>query len=96
VRLSREPGSESLYFHQNAYTPDGTKLVFTTPTGISAVDLATREITKVVDGQVRMIVVGRKMGGVYFIKDRAVHVTDIDGKNTRKIADLEPGMTVST
>ena len=27
VRLSDEPGSQSLYFHQNAYTPDGTKLV---------------------------------------------------------------------
>src|SRR5689334_5625716 len=23
VRLSKEPGSASLYFHQNAYTPDG-------------------------------------------------------------------------
>ena len=27
VRLSDEAGSQSLYFHQNAYTPDGTKLV---------------------------------------------------------------------
>ena len=23
IRLSREPGSASLYFHQNAYSPDG-------------------------------------------------------------------------
>src|SRR4051794_28305470 len=27
VRLSREDGSASLYFHQNAYTPDGKKLI---------------------------------------------------------------------
>jgi oligogalacturonide lyase len=96
VRLSREPGSESLYFHQNGYTPDGKKLVFTTPTGISAVDLQTREISKVVDGEVRMIVVGRTVGGVYYTKDRAVFVTDIAGKETRKITDLQPGMTVTT
>ena len=25
VRLSTEPGSASLYFNQNAYTPDGKK-----------------------------------------------------------------------
>jgi oligogalacturonide lyase len=31
VRLSDEPGSQSLYFHQNAYTPDGAKLIVTTP-----------------------------------------------------------------
>src|SRR4051794_32204031 len=29
VRLSTEPGSASLYFHQNAYTPDGKKLIIT-------------------------------------------------------------------
>jgi len=31
VRLSDEPGSASLYFHQNAYTPDGSKLIFAGP-----------------------------------------------------------------
>jgi|GEM_PF-6681436 len=33
VRLSDEPGSQSLYFHQNPYTPDGQELIITTPTG---------------------------------------------------------------
>jgi len=42
VRLSDEPGSQSLYFHQNAYTPDGSKLIITTPTGLATIDLKTR------------------------------------------------------
>ena len=50
VRLSREPGSASLYFHQNAYSADGKKLIITTPAGLSTVNLATREIDLVVTG----------------------------------------------
>src|SRR5215216_2859441 len=52
VRLSEEPGSQSLYFHQNAYTPDGRKMIITTPTGLSAVDLRTRAVGRVVEGRV--------------------------------------------
>ena len=58
VRLSDEPGSQSLYFHQNAYTPDGQKLIITTPTGLAAVDLRTRAIEKIVEGRVGIIIVG--------------------------------------
>ena len=47
VRLSDEAGSQSLYFHQNAYTPDGEKLIITTPTGLSMVNLKTRAIDPV-------------------------------------------------
>src|SRR5271157_4573369 len=31
IRLTDEPGSASLYFNQNGFTPDGKKLVYTTP-----------------------------------------------------------------
>src|SRR4051812_39153488 len=68
VRLSEEPGSQSLYFHQNPYTPDGSKMIITTPTGISVVNLRTRAIEKVVDGRVSIIIVGRKTGQVYYTK----------------------------
>jgi hypothetical protein len=44
IRLSREDGSQSSYFHQNEFTPDGRKLVFTSPSGLYTVDLKTREI----------------------------------------------------
>ncbi len=66
IRLTTEPGSASLYFHQNAYSPDGKKLVITTPTGISTVDLATRAIESVVAGRVNVIMVGKKTGDVYY------------------------------
>src|SRR6185436_7185407 len=68
IRLSREPGSESLYFHQNAYSPDGQKLVITTAGGLSTVNLKTRTIERIVEGRVGVIVTGRKSGEVYYTK----------------------------
>jgi len=41
IRISTEPGSASLYFHQNTYTPEGDKMIFNTPRSIAVVDLAT-------------------------------------------------------
>src|SRR6476661_9469578 len=69
VRLSDEPGSQSLYFHQNAYTPDGKNLLISTPTGVSAIDLKTRSIAKVIDGRVSLLMTGRKTGRAYYVKD---------------------------
>src|SRR5215217_9256624 len=68
VRLSEEAGSQSLYFHQNAYTPDGSKMIMTTPTGLAAVNLRTRAVERVVEGRVSVIIVGRKTGQVYYTK----------------------------
>jgi oligogalacturonide lyase len=79
LRLSREPGSASLYFHQNAYSPDGKKLIITTPTGISTITLATRAIESVVEGSVRAIMVGRKTGDVYYTKPVAKETAKPDG-----------------
>src|SRR5215467_6652158 len=77
IRLSDEPGSASLYFHQNAYTPDGSKLIITTPTGLSTINLKTRAIEKIVDGRVNVIVTGRKTGDVYYLKQGSVYATDL-------------------
>ncbi len=41
IRVSAEPGSQTLYFHDNAYTPDGDKFVFSSPSGIMLVDLTS-------------------------------------------------------
>src|SRR5437667_9058440 len=68
IRLSDEPGSASLYFHQNPYTPDGQKLIITTPNGLSAINLKTRAIEKIVDGRVGVLIVGRKTGQVYYTR----------------------------
>src|SRR5690349_2925026 len=39
IRLSTEPGSSTLYFHDNAYSESGDKLIFASPGGIALVDL---------------------------------------------------------
>ena len=88
VRLSREDGSESLYFHQNAYTTEGDKLIMTSPTGISTFDLKTHNIEKVVEGKVGVIVVGRKTRQVYYTKEGTVYATDLDTKATKEIIKL--------
>lgn len=88
VRLSREPGSESLYFHQNAYTTEGDKLIMTSPTGIYTFNFKTREIEKVVDGRVNVIVVGRKSRQVYYTKNRIIYATNLDTRATKEIVKL--------
>jgi oligogalacturonide lyase len=39
IRLSTEPGSQTLYFHDNAYSPQGDRFVFSSPSGIMQVDV---------------------------------------------------------
>ena len=95
VQLSREPGSQSLYFNLNAFTPDGQKMIITTPTGISAINLKTRAIEKIVDGHTRIIMVGHKTGRVYYSRDDTVYATDPETRATREIAKLPPGGSVS-
>jgi len=96
IRLSREAGSASLYFHQNAYTPDGQRLIITTPSGLSTINLKTRAIETVVEGRVGVIVTGRKSGQVYYVKDRAVFATRLDTRETREIAKLPPRASVAS
>src|ERR1700730_2673610 len=96
VRLTREPGSASLYFNQNGYTADGKKMIYTTPNGISVLDLATNATKSVVEGRVRVIVAGHKTQSVYYVKNGAVCSTDVDTGVTREIAKLPPRGSVST
>src|ERR1044071_3491284 len=72
VRLTNEPGSASLYFNQNGYTPDGKDLLYTTSTGISALDLKIHTTKTVVNERVRLIEAGRKTRSIYYVKDGAV------------------------
>lgn len=88
IRFSREPGSLSLYFNLNPFTPDGQKLIFTTPTGFSAINLKTRKIEKVVNGSVRVIMAGYKTGRVYYTQSNTVYSTDVETRTTRKLAQL--------
>jgi oligogalacturonide lyase len=96
VRLTEEPGSASLYFNQNSYTPDGKSMIFTTPSGISVLDLATRQAKQVVSGRVRVIVTGHKTRSVFYIQDNAVYSANLDTLVTRRIAGLPAKGSIST
>src|SRR4029079_7220986 len=68
VRLSDEPGSSSFYFHQNAYTANGDKLIFSTRSGLSTFNFTTKKIEQIVEGRTGSVVVGRKTRKVFYIK----------------------------
>jgi oligogalacturonide lyase len=88
IRLSREPGTSSLYFHQNAYTAGGDKMVVTTRDGLATINLQTREIEPIVNGRAGNVVVGRKTRRVFYTRDGSVFATQLDTHATRQIATL--------
>lgn len=88
IRLSREPGTASFYFHQNGYTDSGDKLLVSTRTGLATINLLTREIEPVVEGRVGNVVVGRKSRQAFYTRDSSVFATHLDTKVTREIAKL--------
>jgi oligogalacturonide lyase len=111
IRVTDEPDSASLYFNDNAYTPDGKEMVYSTPDGISVLDLKTFKSRRVVEGQARIIVAGYKTRTVYFLKsegpagsgdsrrpgaERALYSASIDTGATRKIAAIPPRGSIAT
>ncbi len=85
VRLTDEPGSASLYFHQNPYTAKGDLMVFTTRRGISVFDWTTHKSRSLVEGRVADLVVGRKTRQVFYFKEGTVYATNLDTGATRAI-----------
>src|SRR5438270_3394647 len=88
IRLSREPGSSSFYFHQNGYTAEGDKLLVSTPDGLSAIDLKTHKIDGVVAGRASNVVVGKKTRQAFYTRNGAVYATHLDTQATRETARL--------
>ena len=110
IRLSREDGTQSLYFNQNAYTVDGKKLIVTTAGGgIATINLATREVRPLVAGPVSVLVAGHKTGDVYYTRRAPggaaggrnasaaiVYATNVDTGATREVVKLSPGRSVAS
>lgn len=104
VRLSREPGTASLYFHQNAYTPDGTRVIVTTADGgIATIDLRTRDLVPLVTERVSVLVAGKKSGDVYYTKrpadgvgETTVHAVNAGTRTARLVAKLPRGAGVAS
>ena len=91
IQLSTEPGSESLYFNLNPFTPDGKRMVITTSNGIALVNLETRAVEKIVEGRTHIIMVGRKTGKIYFGETKIV-----DGVTNRWVCALDPATKAVT
>ncbi|HEY0461319.1 MAG TPA: oligogalacturonate lyase family protein [Pyrinomonadaceae bacterium] len=85
VRLSDEDGSSTFYFHQNGYTENGDKLVFSTRSGLSTYNFKTKKIEQIVEGRAGNVIVGKKTRKVFYVKGDTVYETDIDTKQTREI-----------
>jgi oligogalacturonide lyase len=101
IRLSREDGTQSLYFNQNAYTADGKKLIVTTAGGgIATITLATREVKPLVAGPVSVLVAGRRTGDVYYTKRNTggaiVYATNVDTAATHEVVKLPTGRNVAS
>jgi oligogalacturonide lyase len=104
VQLSREPNSESLYFNLNPFTPDGKKMVVTSPSGVSLIDLQTHDVEKIVDGRLHIIMVGHKTGRIYYTAlkvengatNRWVCSIDPNTKVVREILKLSRGQNIDT
>jgi len=94
IRLTREPGSDSFYFNYNAYTPDGKKMAYTTPNGISVLNLETLEAKQLVAGPAKTIIVAHKTPTLYYTRASKdplfsqLWCVDLDTGKNRKIADL--------
>lgn len=86
VRLSDEPGTASLYFHQNPYTATGDKIVVTTTNGLATIDLQTRTIAALAPGRGGKLVVGRKTRQAYYVVGDTAYAADLD---TRVVRDIK-------
>ena len=103
IRLSTEPGSATLYFHDNSYTPQGDKLIFYTPSGVAAMDITRLgaqppKLEIVAQGgaahmarRTREVYVNRGVRGRGFIGGGPVYAINVDTKQERLMTN-----TVST
>ncbi|HEU4934833.1 MAG TPA: oligogalacturonate lyase family protein [Vicinamibacterales bacterium] len=69
VRLDVSGGS-SLYFHDNAFSPEGDKLMFNTPDGIAVV-----EVAKIGSAALKPAIVGQGRGGYFARRTREIYLT---------------------
>ena len=90
VRLSGEEGASKLYFHQNAFTESGDKLLISTASGPATVDMKTRKIESLGIGRAGGLVVGRKSRQVYYWRNGTVLATHLDTHRTHEIGRLPP------
>ena len=93
VRLTAETGGSTLYFHDNAFSPDGDTLIVNTPGGIAKMDVASigtagARLTVAVPG-VRGGYVARRAREIYSGgRGAPIVATSLDGGKTREVAHV--------
>ena len=89
LRLSPEPDSVSLYFHQNSFTPEGDKFIFDAPAGIAAVNLQSLgqgpPQVDIVVSNLSPLATARKTRDVYFYRNDTLCAANIDTHAVREI-----------
>src|SRR5687767_15284592 len=90
VRLTGDAGGSTLYFHDNAFSPEGNTLMFNTPSGIAIVDVA-----KIGTAGLEPEVIAPAVRGGYFARSTreiyygrpggAVTALNVDTKQTREL-----------
>jgi len=95
VQLTDHAGGSTLYFHDNAFSPDGDKLMFNTPSGIAVADVA-----KIGNADLKPEIVAPGRGGYFARRTREIYFTtsssgrgasaisavNVDTKKIREIA----------
>jgi len=73
-------------------------MIYTSPEGISVLNLKTMQTRSVVKGRVRTIVVGHKTPSVFYVKpeEQAVYVTNVDTGVTRMVGKIPPHSNIDT
>ncbi len=88
VRLTDAVGGSTLYFHDNAFSPEGDTLMFNTPNGIAVVDVA-----KIGHSDLKAEIVGKGRGGyfarrtreIYFTNGSTISAVNVDTKQVREV-----------
>jgi oligogalacturonide lyase len=98
IRLTGVPGGASFYFHQNAYTADGERLVVSSKGGFAAIDLTTLgtkpcKIDYLPVGGGKTPILGKKTRQLYYVKGGSIFATHIDTKETREVVKFPAGLS---
>ena len=102
VRLSRLPGSsESFYFHQNAFTPEGDKMLFVNRAPAESnrlwvLTLTTRKAEPLTEPGVLGGIVARKSRRVYYQRQGAVYAADVDTRENCCVGQVPGRGSIST
>ena len=88
VRLTDDAGGSTLYFHDNAFSPEGDKLMFTTPRGMAVVDVAKigqADLVPEIVSTTRGGYFARRTREIYYTAGGTIMAVNVDTKKTREV-----------